>query len=81
MAGGLGVDYSFDAVSNDRTRRRSPSMRWRPAAMPWRWASRRRAIRASYSPFNMVFTEKKVSGTFYGSVRPDLDFRSWSTTT
>ena len=31
-------------------------------------------IRASYSPFNMVFTEKTVSGTFYGSVRPDLDF-------
>ena len=31
-------------------------------------------VRASYSPFNMVFTEKTVSGTFYGSVRPDLDF-------
>ena len=31
-------------------------------------------VRASYSPFMMVFTEKKVSGTFYGSVRPDLDF-------
>jgi len=28
-------------------------------------------VRASYSPFNMVFSEKTVSGTFYGSVRPD----------
>ena len=32
------------------------------------------SVRAQYSPFMMVFTEKKVSGTFYGSVRPDLDF-------
>jgi S-(hydroxymethyl)glutathione dehydrogenase / alcohol dehydrogenase len=31
-------------------------------------------VRASYSPFMMVFSEKTVSGTFYGSVRPDLDF-------
>jgi hypothetical protein len=29
----------------------------------------------------MVFTEKTVSGTFYGSVRPNVDFRFWSTTT
>jgi len=32
------------------------------------------SVRAQYSPFMMVFTEKTVSGTFYGSVRPDLDF-------
>ena len=31
-------------------------------------------VKAQYSPFMMVFTEKKISGTFYGSVRPDLDF-------
>ena len=31
-------------------------------------------VRAEYSPFNMVFTEKTVSGTFYGSVRPNVDF-------
>ena len=31
-------------------------------------------MRATYSPMMMVFAEKTVSGTFYGSVRPDLDF-------
>jgi len=32
------------------------------------------AARAPISPFNMVFTEKTISGTYYGSVRPDIDF-------
>jgi Zn-dependent alcohol dehydrogenase len=31
-------------------------------------------MRATYSPLNMVFTEKTISGTFYGSVRPNVDF-------
>jgi S-(hydroxymethyl)glutathione dehydrogenase/alcohol dehydrogenase len=30
--------------------------------------------RATYSPMMMVFTEKTISGTFYGSVRPNIDF-------
>ena len=42
--------------------------------MPWRSASRPPTVQAQYSPFMMVFTEKTVSGTFYGSVRPNLDF-------
>ena len=32
------------------------------------------SMRASYSPFALVFQERTISGTFYGSVRPDLDF-------
>jgi S-(hydroxymethyl)glutathione dehydrogenase / alcohol dehydrogenase len=32
------------------------------------------AVRAPISPFNMVFAEKTISGTYYGSVRPDIDF-------
>ena len=32
------------------------------------------AVRAPISPFNMVFGEKTISGTYYGSVRPDIDF-------
>ena len=31
-------------------------------------------VKAQYSPFMMVFAEKTVSGTFYGSVRPNGDF-------
>ena len=32
------------------------------------------AVRTPISPFNMVFAEKTISGTYYGSVRPDIDF-------
>ena len=32
-------------------------------------------------PSTMVFSEKTLSGTFYGSVRPDLDFPCWPTST
>jgi S-(hydroxymethyl)glutathione dehydrogenase / alcohol dehydrogenase len=32
------------------------------------------AVRAPISPFNMVFAEKAISGTYYGSGRPDIDF-------
>jgi S-(hydroxymethyl)glutathione dehydrogenase/alcohol dehydrogenase len=32
------------------------------------------AVRAPISPFNVVFAEKTISGTYYGSVRPDIDF-------
>jgi len=36
--------------------------------MPWRREG------APISPFNMVFAEKTISDTYYGSVRPDIDF-------
>ena len=73
MAGGLGVDYSFDAVSNDRTQALAFDA-LAPGGHAVAVGISAATIRASYSPFNMVFTEKTVSGTFYGSVRPDLDF-------
>ena len=31
-------------------------------------------MQASFSPFGLVFQEKTISGTFYGSSRPSIDF-------
>ena len=69
----LGVDYSFDAVSNDKTQALAFDA-LAPGGHAVAVGISAATVRASYSPFMMVFTEKTVSGTFYGSVRPDLDF-------
>jgi S-(hydroxymethyl)glutathione dehydrogenase / alcohol dehydrogenase len=72
MAGGLGVDYAFDAVANDKTQALAFDA-LAPGGHAVAVGISAASVRASYSPFNLVFTEKKLSGTFYGSVRPDLD--------
>jgi S-(hydroxymethyl)glutathione dehydrogenase/alcohol dehydrogenase len=73
ITGGLGVDYSFDAVSIDKTQALAFDS-LAPGGHAVAVGISATTVRASYSPFMMVFTEKTVSGTFYGSVRPDLDF-------
>jgi S-(hydroxymethyl)glutathione dehydrogenase / alcohol dehydrogenase len=70
---GLGVDYSFDAVSIDKTQALAfdalaPGGHAVAVGVP------AATMKAQYSPLMMVFGEKTVSGTFYGSVRPNLDF-------
>jgi S-(hydroxymethyl)glutathione dehydrogenase/alcohol dehydrogenase len=73
MTGGLGVDYAFDAIGSDITARQSidvcgagghATLVGIPAV----------ATQATFSPFMMVFTEKKLTGSYYGSVRPAVDF-------
>ena len=73
ISGGLGVDYAFDAVSNDKTQPLAFDA-LAPGGHAVAVGISAQKIRAEYSPFNMVFTEKTVSGTFYGSVRPNVDF-------
>jgi len=73
ITGGLGVDYSFDAVSNDKTQPLAFDS-LAPGGHAVAVGISAQKVRAEYSPFNMVFTEKTVSGTFYGSVRPNVDF-------
>lgn len=73
LTGGLGVDYAFDAVSVDKTQALAfdalaPGGHAVTVGVP------AATMRAQYSPLMMVFGEKTVSGTFYGSVRPNLDF-------
>jgi S-(hydroxymethyl)glutathione dehydrogenase/alcohol dehydrogenase len=73
MAGGLGVDYSFDAVSIDKTQALAFDA-LAPGGHAVAVGISAATVRAQYSPLMMVFGEKTVSGTFYGSVRPNLDF-------
>jgi len=73
LTGGFGVDYAFDAVNIDKTQAlaidaTAPGGRIVGVGVP------AMSMRATYSPFMMVFTEKTISATFYGSVRPNLDF-------
>jgi S-(hydroxymethyl)glutathione dehydrogenase/alcohol dehydrogenase len=70
---GFGVDYAFDAVNIDKTQALAidatcPGGRVVGVGVPIV------SMKAQYSPFMMVFTEKTISGTFYGSVRPNMDF-------
>jgi S-(hydroxymethyl)glutathione dehydrogenase/alcohol dehydrogenase len=71
--GGLGVDYSFDAIGSEVTARQAidicgvgghATLVGIPAV----------TTQATFSPFMLVFTEKKITGSFYGSVRPSVDF-------
>jgi S-(hydroxymethyl)glutathione dehydrogenase/alcohol dehydrogenase len=73
IAGGLGVDYSFDAVSNGATQALAFDS-LAPGGHAVAVGISAASVKATYSPFMMVFGEKTVSGTFYGSVRPNLDF-------
>lgn len=73
LTGGFGVDYAFDAVSIDKTQALAFDS-LAPAGHAVTVGVPAATMRATYSPLNMVFTEKTISGTFYGSVRPNVDF-------
>jgi S-(hydroxymethyl)glutathione dehydrogenase/alcohol dehydrogenase len=73
ITGGLGVDYSFDAVSVEGTQALAFDA-LAPGGHAVAVGISAAKIKAAYSPFMMVFAEKTVSGTFYGSVRPNVDF-------
>src|SRR5215470_4192947 len=69
----LGVDAAFDAIGGEATALQAldavaPGGRAVLVGIP------AFAVRAPISPSNMVWAEKTISGTYYGSVRPDVDF-------
>jgi S-(hydroxymethyl)glutathione dehydrogenase/alcohol dehydrogenase len=70
---GLGADFAFDAIGSEAT-----AVQIVDALAPGGHAVLvgipAVAVRAPINPFNMVFAEKTLSGTYYGSVRPDIDF-------
>lgn len=73
LTGGLGVDYAFDAIGSDSTAvlavdAVAPGGHAVLVGIPAASAT------ASISPFQMVFGEKKITGTYYGSIRPAVDF-------
>jgi S-(hydroxymethyl)glutathione dehydrogenase/alcohol dehydrogenase len=70
---GAGVDFAFDAIGSEATAVQAVDavgagghavMVGIPAA----------TAKAPVSPFQMVFMEKSLTGSFYGSVQPALDF-------
>ena len=70
---GLGVDYAFDAIGSQITATQiidaiAPGGHAVLVGIP------AVTVSAPFSPFMMVFQEKKLTGSFYGSVQPNLDF-------
>ena len=73
LTDGLGVDFAFDAIGGEATSLQAldavaPGGRVVLVGIPAATA------RAPIGLANMVWFEKTVSGTYYGSVRPDIDF-------
>jgi S-(hydroxymethyl)glutathione dehydrogenase / alcohol dehydrogenase len=73
LTGGLGVDTAFDAIGGEAT-----ALLAIEAVAPGGHAVLvgipAFSARAPINPSQMVYSEKTVSGTYYGSVRPAVDF-------
>lgn len=70
---GAGVDFSFDALGAQVTAEQALAIA-APGARAVLVGIPALTVKASFSPFQMVFGEKQLSGCFYGSVRPTIDF-------
>jgi S-(hydroxymethyl)glutathione dehydrogenase/alcohol dehydrogenase len=73
ITGGLGADYSFDAIGTAATTEQIIDV-LAPAGHATIVGIPAVEARAKISPMQMVYSEKKVSGTYYGSIRPTIDF-------
>ena len=73
LTDGLGADYAFDAIGGDKT-----AVTILDAVAPGGHAVivgiPSFATRAPIAPVGMVYGEKTLSGTYYGSIRPAIDF-------
>jgi len=73
LTDGLGVDAAFDAIGGEATALQAldavaPGGRAVLVGIP------ALSARAPIGLSSMVWAEKTISGTYYGSVRPDIDF-------
>src|SRR5260370_39609999 len=73
MTEGLGVDTAFDAIGSEQTALQvidavAPGGRAVLVGIP------AFATRAPINPSQIVYGEKVISGTYYGSVRANIDF-------
>jgi S-(hydroxymethyl)glutathione dehydrogenase / alcohol dehydrogenase len=73
LTGGFGVDYAFDAIGGDKTTvlafdAVAPGGHAVIVGIPAASAT------AAINPMQMVYGEKKLTGTYYGSIRPAVDF-------
>ncbi len=73
LTGGLGAEYAFDAIGSEKTATQvveavGPAGHAVLVGIPAFSAT------APVGLSNMVYLEKKLTGTYYGSVRPNIDF-------
>ncbi|HEX5600282.1 MAG TPA: Zn-dependent alcohol dehydrogenase [Hyphomicrobiaceae bacterium] len=73
LTGGFGVEYAFDAIGGSQTAAQAvdavaPGGHAVLVGIPASTAT------AAIGLMNMVYMEKKITGTYYGSVRPNIDF-------
>ncbi|HXE86496.1 MAG TPA: Zn-dependent alcohol dehydrogenase [Hyphomicrobiaceae bacterium] len=73
LTGGLGVDYAFDAIGGDVTAKLAVDA-VAPGGHAVLVGIPAMSTTASISPFQIVYGEKKITGTYYGSIRPTVDF-------
>src|SRR5262245_52867814 len=73
LTGGLGAEYAFDAIGTEQT-----ALQIIDAIAPGGHAVLvgipAFSVKAPITLFQMVYGEKKFTGTYYGSVRPSVDF-------
>ena len=73
LTGGFGADYAFDAIGSEKTASMvvdaiAPGGHAVLVGIP------AAQVKAPISPMQMVYGEKKLTGTYYGSIRPAIDF-------
>jgi S-(hydroxymethyl)glutathione dehydrogenase/alcohol dehydrogenase len=73
LTGGLGVDYAFDAIGGQDTAQLAVDA-VAPGGHAVLVGIPAFSTTASISPFQVVYGEKKITGTYYGSIRPAVDF-------
>ncbi len=73
ITGGLGVDYAFDAIGTEPTVLQIVDL-LAPAGHAVIVGIPAFSTRAPITPHLMVYGEQTLSGTYYGSVRPAVDF-------
>jgi S-(hydroxymethyl)glutathione dehydrogenase/alcohol dehydrogenase len=72
LTGGVGVDYAFEVIGNPTTIAQAYAM-IRPAGMAVVVGVARADAQVSIAPHEMVFSEKQLIGSFYGSSVPHRD--------
>ena len=73
LTDGLGVNTAFDAIGTETTALRAVDAT-APGGHAVLVGIPAFSVRAPISPAQMVYGEKVISGTYYGSVRPNIDF-------
>ncbi len=73
LTDGLGVDTAFDAIGGEATALQAVDA-IAPGGHAVLVGIPSFSTRAPISPSQIVYGEKLVSGTYYGSVRPNIDF-------